>query len=100
MIRHVVVFKFHDLANGKPKLENLVEAKALLEGLPAKINVLKRMEVGTNINSGPFHWDQVLISEFETRQDLQTYLDHPEHRKVGDYLAKVRKQRAVVDYEV
>ncbi len=100
MIRHIVVFKFHDFAHGKPKPENLKEAKALLEGLPARIKALKRMEVGTNFGSGPFHWDQILISEFETKQDLQAYLDHPEHRKVADYLAKVRDQRAVVDYEV
>lgn len=99
MIKHIVVWTFKDFANGKNKQENLKEAKALLEGLASKIKEVKHLEVGINFNPNPQAWDQALYSEFATKQDLLAYANHPEHKKVMDYLANVRDQRAVVDYE-
>lgn len=100
MIKHIVFWTFKDFAEGKSKQENLKEAKAILEGLAGKIKEVRHLEVGINFNPNPHTWDQALYSEFETKQDLLTYANHPEHLKVVEHLAKVRDQRAVVDYEV
>jgi hypothetical protein len=41
-----------------------------------------------------------LYSAFESKQDLEIYQQHPEHQKVGAFIAKVRTGRAVVDYQI
>jgi hypothetical protein len=47
--------------------------------------------------SRPVCWDYVLESDFETEEDLKTYLIHPEHLKLMDDI-KCYFDIAVVDY--
>ena len=45
MIRHIVMWKFKETAEGATKAENLHKVKGLLEALPDTIPVIRRMEV-------------------------------------------------------
>ena len=99
MIKHIVLWTFKESALGKTKQENLRETKALLEGLKAKIKVVKHLEVGINFNPAPHAYDLALYTEFENKKDLLTYTNHPEHQKIVENLGRVRDQRIVVDYE-
>lgn len=100
MIKHIVMWKFKDEAEGLTKEENLLKVKTALEALPEKIDFIRHMEVNMNVNFNGKNFDAVLISEFDTVEDVKKYRDHPEHRKVAEYVALVRVDRACVDFEM
>ena len=79
------------------KLDNI---KAELDALPSKISEIKFYEVGINIAVSPVAYDIVLISEFENMKDLNTYREHPEHKRVLDIIAEAKNSSIVTDYVV
>lgn len=99
MLKHIVMWKFKDEAEGHSKAENCVLVKKQLEALPALIPVIRSLEVGINVVPATMAWDMVLVTEFASKEDLDLYAMHPEHVKVSEYVGKVRTDRAVVDYE-
>jgi hypothetical protein len=100
MIKHIVMWKLKNFAEGGSKAENALLVKSKLEGLKKKIKQIKVLEVGFNLNTSPTAYDVILYSEFETKEDLNKYKTHPEHKKVGDFVSKVRLERKAIDYEV
>jgi hypothetical protein len=99
MIKHIVMWKLKDFAEGAAKAENALKVKASLEGLNGKIKGMRTLEVGVNINKSPVAYDIVLYSEFDNTEDLDKYQKHPEHLKAGEIVGKVAFERKVVDYE-
>lgn len=85
---------------GVSKQENVLRMKRELEGLVGKIEELKSLEVGLNINNSVFAYDIVLYSEFDDKRGLDAYQVHPEHLKVVELAKKIVQERAVVDYFV
>lgn len=102
MIKHIVLWKLKDTAEGRSKLENAVELKRQLENLNGKVPGLIFLEVGINLlesHSGD-ESDVILYSEFEDRASLEAYHVHPEHQKIVPFAKAVRAERRVLDYEV
>jgi Stress responsive A/B Barrel Domain len=99
MIKHVVVWKLKESAQGASKADNAARIKRELEALRAKLPFARKIEVGINFNSSPAAYDVVLYSEFASREDLDRYQDAPEHKAVADFIGTVREERVVVDYE-
>ena len=99
MVKHIVMWKFKDFAEGKRREENIAYVKGMLEALPEVIQEIKFIEVGANIHEDKTY-DAVLYSEFETVEDLEAYQKHPEHKKISEYVGKVRDGRIVGDYIV
>ena len=100
MIKHIVMWKLKDFAEGASKKENALKIKSSLEGLKSKIKEIKFIEVGISINDAPDFYDIVLISAFNNAKDLENYQKHPEHVKAGEFIVKVRLERKVIDYIV
>lgn len=100
MVKHIVMWKLKDTAEGKTKKENAEIIKQGLEGLKDKIDFLKAVEVGLNFNSSEMAYDVVLYTEFASAEDLERYQNHEEHLKVAGYVRKVNAARVVVDYEI
>jgi hypothetical protein len=100
MIKHIVVWKLKEVAEGKSKFENAQAMKSLLDGMRGKIPGLKHLEVGLNTTEEQSDADIVLYAEFGTRADLAAYQIHPVHVAAGTFISKVRAERYVVDYEV
>ena len=98
MIKHIVLWKLKDYAEGASKAENIEKMKAMLEALPGKIPVLRALEVGVNHIPSEAAWDVALIAEFNSPEDLEVYQKHPEHVKVGEFVGKIRLERALVDF--
>lgn len=98
MLKHIVMWKLKETAEGKSKLENALVMKEMLESLPGKISEIRFLEVGINIMPSDASYDVVLYSEFRDEAALSAYQEHPEHVKVADFVAKIREVRAVVDY--
>jgi len=100
MIKHIVTWKIKDSAEGRTKKENIAIMKQMLLSLKEKLPMIKHLEVGINSpDADASNWDIVLITDLATMADLQAYQVHPEHVKVGEFVAKVRESRACVDYE-
>ncbi len=99
MIRHIVVWKLKDRAEGRSKIENARILKRELESLVPKIHEIRELKVGVNCNTSGDAYDLALISEFGSQQDLDTYINHPEHQRVAGIVKGLRETRIVVDYE-
>jgi hypothetical protein len=100
MVKHVVMWKLKDFAEGAGKKENALKIKSSLEGLKSKIQEIKFLEVGVSISDAPDFYDMVLISEFKDMRDMESYRKHPEHVKAAEFIGKVQLERKVVDYTV
>ena len=100
MIKHIVLFRFKDFAEGADKAENIKSLKSRLEALEEIIDEIKFFEVGINFGNSDAAYDLALSSEFESKEDLYSYQKHPEHIKVADYVKKVCENRVVTDYAI
>jgi len=100
MIKHIVMWRLKDFAQGRNREENAVELKSALESLKDKIREIRYIEVGIDVNRSDAAFDVVLYSEFDRLEDIETYQKHPEHLKVAGFVSEIRSERAVVDYEV
>lgn len=104
MIRHVVMWKLKDEAEGASKEKNAEKMKLILEGLKINIDEIKSVEVGINIteedDEAGSAYDVVLISDFETELDYTMYTRNTHHKKALDFINSVIKDRHFVDYKV
>ena len=100
MIKHIVMWKFKDYAEGASKQENVLKVKSMLEALPEKIDFIREMHVHINVNPKEGMYDAVLISAFDSLEDVNNYRVHPEHKKISSFVALIKEDRASVDFEV
>lgn len=98
MIKHIVLFKLKDEISVEKKLAVMNKFKGAIEALPAKIPVIRMIEVGLNVNPAE-SWNIALSSEFDSLDDLKAYATHPDHVAAGTILAETKESRACVDYE-
>ena len=98
MVKHIVLFKLKNEATDEAKCAAALRFKEAILALPAKIDVIRKIEVGLNINPGET-WSIALYGEFDTLEDVRTYAQHPAHVAAGKLLAEVKESRACVDYE-
>ena len=98
MLKHIVLFKLKENAEGASKEENARKIKADLEALAGRIPQIRHLEVGINCIPGEAAYDIAVYSEFANDTDLSLYAKHPEHVKVAEFVGKVRESRVVVDY--
>ena len=98
MLKHVVMWKLKEQAEGKSKAENARFMKENLEALFGVVPELKSVQVGVNVKESDMAYDAVLISEFENEEAFAAYKVHPEHVKISSYCKKIRESRVVVDF--
>ncbi len=100
MIEHVVMWKLLEEAEGYSAEENFERAKKALLALPEKISVIRSLDVKRNFNPDAKNADMILLSSFDTLEDLAYYAGHPEHLLVGALIGKITTGRAAIDYVV
>jgi hypothetical protein len=98
MIKHVVMWKLKDGAEGASTEENARRMKELLDACAGQTKGMRSFEVGIDAGIDGFPWDIVLVAEFEDKAALDAYAVHPVHEKAKAFIAKVRELRAAVDY--
>lgn len=93
MLKHIVMWKF------KPGTEG--EQRQFLDGLRGLYGVIpqiREQEIG--VNALPGNYDAVLVSVFDSPEDLEAYKNDPRHRAVSALCKAIRTDRVAVDYEV
>jgi len=95
MITHVVMMKF------KPAVSDseIDELKALLDGLPDKIDEIQSYDFGRDTLRSDRSYDFALVSVFANLDTLKHYQVHPAHQVVVKKLGGMCEHIAVVDYE-
>jgi quinol monooxygenase YgiN len=99
MVKHIIMWRLRDSAEGFSKAENAQRVKQQLEELGRRIQEIKYLEVGINVNTSQDAFDVVLYSEFENRDDLETYQTHPAHLAFKEFVGEIRTEKRLVDYE-
>lgn len=102
MIRHIVMWKLKEQAEGATKKRNAEKLKLILEGLRIKIDEIKDVQVGIQLDESdnPESMDVVLICDFETELDFKMYTMNSNHKKAIDFIETVAEKRLFVDYKV
>ena len=93
MIKHVVLFQFHD-----PE-ECIPTAREKLHSMVGKIPEICSMETGADFWHGERSYDLCLIVTFRDRAGLKVYDTHPYHQEVRKYIYAHRKDSRIVDFE-
>lgn len=98
MIKHIVMWKIKEFAEGNDRETNIAIAKQKLTDLCQKLPLVKSFEYGRGYKTGEMDYDVALTMTFESKQDLQDYLDHPDHKVISAFISKIRNERAAADY--
>jgi Stress responsive A/B Barrel Domain len=99
MIKHIVMWNVRG-DDAASRAHNLLLLKTEFESLRGRIPGLLHLEVGIDDSRIDYACDVVLITEFESRQALADYAQHPEHLRVRAVLGDLRSARHQVDYEI
>lgn len=98
MIKHIVMWNVRS-DDAASRARNLALLKSEFESLRGRIPGLLHLEVGIDDSRIDYACDAVLYTEFESRQALADYAQHPEHLRVRRVLGDLRSTRHQVDYE-
>ncbi len=97
MIRHIVAWNYKDGFSEAEKKQNSQSIKDELEALAQLIDGIVELRVNIEIlPSG--NRDIVLNSLFESKEALEAYQIHPEHKRIGAFIGSVTQDRVCVDY--
>ena len=93
MVKHIVLYTFKE---GVDKTESVKIVASVLEPLVGKIPGLLKMEIRQAYNG----MDYALYSEFESREALTAYAQHPLHLEAKTHFFQLLDSRVAADYEV
>ncbi len=97
MVKHIVFWKIHKNGTAENRERTYEEFRDKVEYLKTIIPQIKTAIVGLNYNEGDvFHL--CIDSTFNNDEDLQTYINHPEHLNVREFLNAVSYDKASFDY--
>jgi len=99
MIKHIVMWKLKDRAEGADKATNAAKIKALLDGCGELVPGIVEFEVALAQPALEATYDVVLYSAFSDRAALDAYQHHPTHVAVKPFVGAVRLERQCMDYE-
>jgi hypothetical protein len=99
MLRHIVMWKLKEHAEGASREENGAKAKALLLACAQLDPGIVHFEVGTAAPGLECTYDLVLDSTFRDREALSAYQNHPQHVAIKPFMKAVVEARQCMDYE-
>ena len=100
MIKHIVMWRLKDHAEGNDKMTNAQLMKSKLETLRGQIDGVLAIEVGIDFSATEASADVVLSSDFTDRAAWAAYQAHPAHQAVVAFIKEVVSARHLVDYEI
>jgi antibiotic biosynthesis monooxygenase (ABM) superfamily enzyme len=94
MIDHLVFLAAKDDASP----EDIEELMSSMRGLKDTVPGVVDLSIGENFSPRSGGYTHGLFVRFETADDLQGYLEHPDHQAIVEKLDRLTS-RIVVDYE-
>ena len=93
MITHIVMWKFK--AGEEENMHKFLDGLKALNGV---IPQIRGMQVRVSCNEANAY-DAVLISKFDSLEDLDIYKNDPRHVAVSQLCKSIRETRAAIDFE-
>ena len=93
MIQHIVMWKFRE--GTEAEQERFLEG---LKGLYGQITCIRALEVRRSAAEGS-EYDAVLLSEFDSLEDVEAYKKDPRHVAVASICKAIRISRCAIDVE-
>ena len=100
MIRHIVMFKLKEFQTDVLKQAAALEVKKRLDELPVKIDLIRKYSSGIDIRNLSWSYDIVLVMDFDTMADLDSYTIHPAHQEFVKFNKDFSVSKVCADYEV
>jgi heme-degrading monooxygenase HmoA len=100
MIKHIVMWKLKEEAEGADRLSNAREMKRRLDECANIVPGILAFEVTLAQPGLEATYDVVLYSEFEDKAALDAYAVHPTHKALVPFIGAVREARQCMDYQV
>jgi hypothetical protein len=97
-LKHIVLWKLKDHAEGADKASNALKLKALLDGCAGIVPGMIRFEAVVAQPGLEATYDVLLNSEFESQAALDAYQNHPAHVAIKPFFGAVREARQCMDY--
>ena len=100
MIRHIVMWKLKDHAEGADRAANALEMKRRLDACAAIVPGIVAFEVALAQPGHEASCDVILYAVFEDAATLAAYAAHPTHQALMPFFKAVRDSRSCMDYTV
>ncbi len=100
MIKHIVMWKLKEQAEGADRAANAREMKRRLDACANIVPGIHAFEVALAQPGLEATYDVVLYSVFENKEALEAYAQHPTHQALMPFFKAVRDERQCMDYEI
>jgi len=100
MLKHIVMWKLKEEAEGADRAANAKRMKELLDACAGIVPGILKFEVALAQPGLEAAYDVVLYSEFADRAALDAYQEHPQHVALKPFIGAVREARQCMDYEI
>jgi hypothetical protein len=100
MLKHIVIWKLREQAEGNDRATNARKMKAMLDACATLVPGILKFEVALAQPGLEATYDVVLYSEFESKAVLDAYQEHPQHVALKPFFGAVREARQCMDYEI
>jgi hypothetical protein len=99
MVKHIVFFKLNKIQSPVDKKSQLKKMEQIFSPLGSRFPFIIEYRTGINFNPVSHAWDFAIDSIFMNKEDLQKYMDSPEHVEAVRTASEIEKTKAVIDYE-
>jgi quinol monooxygenase YgiN len=100
MIKHIVMWKLKEQAEGADRAANAREMKRRLDECAHIVPGILKFEVVIAQPGLEATYDVLLYSEFEDKAALDAYATHPTHKALVPFIGAIREARQCMDYRV
>ena len=100
MIKHIVMWKLKEGAEGATRAENALRVKEWLDACRDAVPGVLRFEAVVAQDGMESSCDVMLYSEFASREALDAYNAHPLHQLLKTRVAPLRESRHSFDYRI
>ncbi len=100
MLRHIVMWKLKEHAEGADRATNLAKVRTLLESCNGLTPGMLGFTVAVASPGLEATYDIILDSSFASREALEAYQAHPTHVATKPFIGAVRLERQCMDFEV
>jgi hypothetical protein len=100
MIKHIVMWKLKDHAEGADRAANAAEMKRRLDACAQLVPGILAFEVRLAQPGLEATSDVILYAEFANEAALRAYGAHPTHQALVPFFKAVRDGRECMDYQV
>ena len=96
MIIHIALFKFKPEVS-EEEVTNVIEE---VRELKKKIPQVVELYAGKNFSKHSQGFTHAIVIKFKSKEDIDSYRSHPEHKPIADKLDKMEEDSIGIDFEI